>query len=74
MSLDGDTLQGGGTPGKEKENAIASGRNSVVDVSKLRRRSTLKSNGEVAGPDSAVEVERQPSVSMATLVQSLFNA
>ena len=71
MSLDGDTLQEARTP--EKENVTASGRNSLVDASKLRRRSTLKSKVEVAGPARAVEVERQPSVSMVTRVQSLFN-
>lgn len=71
MSLEGDTLQEGATP--EKENATASGRNSLVDASKLRRTSTLKSRDEVVGPACAVGTERQPSVSMVTLVQSLFN-
>ena len=71
MSLEGDTLQGRATP--EKKNATASGRNSLVDASRLRRTSTLKSKDEVIGPARGVGAERQPSVSMVTLVQSLFN-
>lgn len=64
MSLDGDTLQEEAKLGKQE--ATSSGRNTLGTMSKLGR-STLKGSVRVAGPACAVEAERQPSISMATL-------
>jgi hypothetical protein len=71
-SFGGETLAGSEEDSPER--ATTSGRNSLVDASKLRRRSTLKSSNNAAGCAVAVQSEKQPSASMATLIQSLFGS
>ena len=72
LSLGGETLKEETTP--EKVNATSSGRNSLVDASSMRRRSTLKSNVVAAGSVCTVENEKPAALSMATRMQAFFNS